>query len=503
VLKALRPIRRILFIYPPERALKGYFRANVPPLGAAYLAAFVRERCEVSILDAKAEGYGRIREAGAFEVYGLSMDEIESRVREYAPDAVGVTCLASFNWPEVKEIAARVKSVDPEIVTLSGGTHPSFLPEQSLGEAEALDVIVRGEGERTLASLVDRSLANKSVDDLSGIAYRDDGEIVVKPFPEPIDDVDSLPMPARDLIPMENYFKTRAPFSRIYKRERNTSIQTSRGCPAHCVFCSSARFWGHGFRPQSAERTLAEMEHLIERYGVRELQFVDDNLIFDRDRAHAIFEGMIERGLNLDWCMPNGVAMWRLDVELLGLMKRAGCYSLTLAFESGNQQALSKIVKKPLNLGKVPPLIDEMKRLKIQLHAFFISGFPGESVEAMHDTYELARSLDLDGAYFFIATPLPGTELCEKGMADGHIDPNLDFTSIEYNKGHINTGDWKAEDVEKLTGGFYLKFMLSVLVRHPIRFLNNYGRVIMSRPWYTFKHFIEFIRRGLADGERD
>ncbi len=491
----LRPIRRILFIYPPERALSGFFRANVPPLGAAMLAAYVRDRCEVAVLDAKCEGYDQVRDEGAFEVYGLSLDEVESRIHEFAPDAVGITCLASFNWPEVMAIARRAKRVDAEIVTIAGGTHPSFLAEQCLAQAAELDLIVRGEGERTLASVIDASQAGRSVAGLRGLAYRDAGATVVGDFPEPITDLDSLPMPARDLLPMDKYFETRAPFSRTYRHVRNTSIQTSRGCPAHCSFCSSANFWGHGFRAQSAERALAEMEELRNRYGVGEIQFVDDNLIFDRERAVAIFEGMIDRDLGLSWCMPNGVALFRLDVELLRLMKRAGCYSLTLAFESGNQQVLSRIVKKPLNLSKVGPLVDEMKRLDFQMHAFFISGFPGETREQMEDTYRLATSLDLDGAYFFIATPLPGTEICDRGMEKGYLDPDLDFTAIEYNKGHFNTPEWSASEVEKATGGFYLKFMLGVFARHPLRFLKNYGGVMMSRPWYTFVHLLVMIKR--------
>jgi anaerobic magnesium-protoporphyrin IX monomethyl ester cyclase len=496
---ALRPIRRLLLIYPPERALRGYFRANVPPLGAAYLAAAVRDRCEAAVLDAKAEGYEQVRADGAFEVYGLSLDEIEARIRSFAPDAVGITCLASFNWPEVMALAARAKRVDPEIVTMAGGTHPSFLSEQCLSEAPALDLIVRGEGEATLTELIARSREGRGLDGLAGVAYRDGQAIVVNEFPPPIADLDSLPMPARDLLPMERYFAARAPFSRLYRHQRNTSIQTSRGCPAHCVFCSSARYWGHGYRAQSPGRVLAEMEHLKSEYGVRELQFVDDNLIFDRKRAVAIFKGMIERRLDLAWCMPNGVALWRLDRELLQLMRLAGCYSLTLAFESGNQQVLSRIVKKPLNLAKALPLVAEMKRLDLQIHAFFISGFPGETLAQMDQTYRLARDLDLDGAYFFIATPLPGTELCEQGQAAGHLPPQLDYTKIEYNQGLFNTPEWSARQVERATGRFYLKFMLHAFRRRPVRFLRNYGRVILSRPWYTLRHLLAMARRWLTE----
>ncbi len=494
----VRPIARALFIYPPERALKGFFRANVPPLGAACLAAWIGDRCETAILDAKLEGYDSVSVDGPFEVYGLGMDEIESRVRAFKPDLVGLTCLASFNWPEVKKIAALVKRVGPDILVVAGGTHPAFLYEQCLAEAPEIDLIVRGEGELALSKILDAATAGKNIDVIQGMAFRkEDGTVQANGFSEPVESLDELPFPARHLLDMDGYFETRAPFSRTFRHKRNTSIQTSRGCPAHCTFCSSANFWGHGFRPQSPGRVLAEIEHLIDRYGIRELQFVDDNLVFDRDRAVSIFEGMIERDLGLEWCMPNGVALWRLDPELIALMRRAGCYSMTLAFESGNQRVLSRLVKKPLNLKKVPPLIEEMKRQDVQIHAFFISGFPGETREEMLDTYRLAKSLDLDGAYFFIATPLPGTELCRTCEDEGYIDPDLDFTKIEFNKGHINTPDWTAEEVERLAGSFYLRFMVSVLSRHPLRFFKNYGGVIIKRPGYTLVHFLVFIKRSL------
>ncbi len=498
----LRPIKRLLLVYPPERALQGYFRANVPPLGITCLAAYVRDMCEVRLLDAKNEGYDQVWQDGAFDVYGLGFSEIKQRIEEFAPDAVGITCLASFNWPEVMEVARKAKEVDQDILTMAGGTHPAFMSSRCLMECPELDLVIRGEGEQTLAELIKKGGKGEDLGPMPGVAFRDNGEVVCGDLPPPIDDLDRLPFPARDMMDMEGYFRTQAPFSRTFMEKRNTSIQTSRGCPAHCTFCSSSRFWGHRFRPRSAENVLAEMEHLWNDYGVRELQFIDDNLIFDRQRAVNIFQGMIDRGLAFKWCMPNGAALWRLDVDLLRLMKDAGCYSLTLAFESGNQKVLSRLVKKPLNLDKVPPLVEEMKRLGIQLHAFFISGFPGETREQMWDTYKLAKSLDLDGAYFFIATPLPGTELCETGMEKGYLSPDLDFTRIEFNKGHFNTPEWSAEEVETLTGSFYFRFMMRLLFRHPVRFFRNYGVIILKRPGYVVVHLGVLLKRLATMGRK-
>jgi len=482
-------VKKIMLIYPPDRAVKGFFRANVPPLGLAYLGAAVREEAEVKLLDAKAEGYENVEDIGdEFVRYGLTMGEIRRRIEEFAPDIVGVGCVVSFNWPDAMEIVRMAKSVNPDIVTAIGGTHPTFLAQDVLRDNTELDYIVMGEGERTFLEMVRRLKAERSFDDLLGIARRADGEIKIHPPAEPILDIDSLPFPARDLLPMETYFETGVPFSRTYLHRRNTSVSTSRGCPARCIFCSSANFWGHRYRGRSAGKVLDEIGHLIDQYGIKEIQFIDDNLTLDRNRAEAIFRGIIDRGYKIAWNTPNGIALWRLDEELLELMRESGCYELTLAFESGDPYVLRNIVKKPLDLDHAARLTRIIQKLGIATHAFFISGFPGETIEQVKNTFDYAKKVSVDSAYFFIANPLPGTELYEIASKKGYLRPEFKFTNIDYSIPYLDTPDWSAEELGKLVSRQYFLHNIRLLWRSPYKFWKKYGSTIIEHPGMVWSH---------------
>jgi len=487
-------IEKIMLIQPPDRAVKGCFRANVPPLGLGYLAAVVREEAEVKILDAKAEGYDNLEPIGkTFVRYGLPMDEIKRRIEEFAPDIVGVGCVISFNWLDVAEIIRITKTINPGIMTVVGGGHPTFLVKEVLRDHPELDYVIMGEGERTFLEMIRRLKDERPLDDLKGIARRHNGDIRIHPPAESILDLDSIPFPARDLLPMEIYFKTTVPFSRTFRYNRNTSIITSRGCPARCIFCSSANFWGHRWRGRSAENVLDEIGHLIERYGVREIQFADDNLTMDSNRAKAIFSGIIERNYDIVWNTPNGIALWRMDEEMLELIKASGCYELTLAYESGDQHVLRNIVKKPLDLDRAAYLTMLMQKLDIPTHAFFISGFPGETLEQVKNTFRYARKVKVDSAYFFLANPLPGSELYEIASKKGYLRPNFSFTNVDYSIPYIETPDWSAEELRKMVNRQYLLHNIRLLWRSPKKFWGKYGTTLIKHPGMVFTHLLARI----------
>ena len=482
-------IEKIMLIHPPDRAVRGFFRANLPPLGLAYLAAMVRDEAEVKILDAKCEGYDHIEPMGEnFLRFGLPMSEIRHRIEQFAPDIVGVSCVISFNWPDVAHVLRLAKDVNPDIVTTVGGTHPTFLAEDVMRDHPELDYIVMGEGERTFLDMVRRLKAGKSLDDLPGIAERKGADINIHPPAEPILDIDSLPLPARDLLPMEKYFDTAVPFSRTYKHRRNTQISTSRGCPARCIFCSSANYWGHRWRGRSAQNVLDEIRHLIDQYGIKEIQFIDDNLTLERNRAETIFRGIIDRGYDIAWNTPNGIALWRMDEELLKLMKASGCYELTLAFESGDQHVLRNIVGKPLDLDRAAYLTRVIKKMGFATHAFFISGFPGETLDQVKNTFDYAKKVDVDSAYFFLANPLPGTELYETASRKGYLRPEFKFTNIDYSIPYLETPEWSAEEIGKAVSRQYFIHNIRLLWRSPLKFWHKYGGTIIEHPGMVLSH---------------
>ncbi len=487
-----RKLRKILLIFPPSTAKTGGLRHCVHPLGIAYLGAVLRKNYQVELLDATAEGYENLEDLGTGLVkYGLSFQQIKERISDYSPDLVGITCLYSTQYPFVKKICQLAKEFNSEIITVTGGYHPTFLASECLDIEGDIDFIVLGEGEYTLQDLLRQIEMGKELTHVEGIAFRQGNNLKINPKTYYIEDLDDLPFPARDLLPMEKYFSINMPMSITSKHKRCISILTSRGCTARCIFCPSPNFWGHHYRARSTDNVLEELQILIKDYQIREIQFHDDNLILDKKRAAELFQGMIERKFKLRWNTPNGIALWKLDEQLLKLMKASGCYELTLAIESGDQEVLSKIVKKPLNLKKVEHLTRIIKKLGIETNSFFIVGFPGETKEQIRRTFEFAKKLKLDCSYFFIANPNPGSRLHEICKEKGYLKEGFDFKTIDYFKSNYETPEFTSLELEELRNREYVKFNLSLIYRNPIAFLRRYFHIFTSNPQYLFKYFID------------
>jgi magnesium-protoporphyrin IX monomethyl ester (oxidative) cyclase len=477
-----RPIRKVMLIFPPVTIARIYDKMCCLPMGIAYLGAVLRDRYEVKLLDAVVEGHHLERDlAPRVFQYGLDADMIMERVREFAPDVVGMSCLFSNQFPVVAELARRVKAWNPEVVTVTGGTHPTFLPERCLRE-EALDYIVMGEAEESLPALLRALETGSGREAIDGLAFRDGDRQVIHPKTAWIKDLDSLPFPARDLLPLEKYFDINIPFLFFSRSRRNLSFITSRGCPCRCNFCSSTRYWGGRLRARSPANVLAELEHLKSRYGIEEVKFEDDNLTFDGKRAQAIFQGMIDRRLNLSWNMPNGVMVKTLgDRELVRLMKRSGCFEVILAFESGDQWVLDNIVNKPLDLEAARAIVKGVQEEGIDTHAFFIVGFPGETLAQIKNTFAYARSLDLDKIYVFIFNPLPGTPLYQQCLDRGLIRDEYQTEENCYLISGFSDQEWTPELLEKMQRREYWRSTFSLLRRRPRKFFGKYVRRVLRR----------------------
>ncbi len=469
-----------MLVFPPVTIARVYDKMCCMPMGIAYLGAVLRESYDVRLLDAVVEGHHLERDLSpSIFQYGLDADMILDRIREFGPDAVGLSCLFSNQFPAVAELVRKIKEEDPDMVTITGGTHPTFLPERCLKE-EGLDYVVMGEAEESLPALLSALARGRGLEEIDGLAWRENGDVRINPKTSWIKDLDTLPFPARDLLPVEKYFKINVPFLFFSKSPRNVSFSTSRGCPCRCNFCSSTRYWGGRYRLRSAESVLAELEHLKNKYGVEEVKFEDDNLTFDRKRAKAIFRGMIDRGLNLSWNMPNGVMVKTLeDEEMVSLMKESGCFEVILAFESGDQYVVDNIVNKPLDLEKARSIVKTVKAHGIDTHAFFIIGFPGETMEQIRNTFAYARSLKLDKFYVFIFNPLPGTPLYRECLERGLIEDEYSTEENCYLISGFSTEEWTPELLESIQRREYWRATLSLLFRDPRKFFGKYVRRVM------------------------
>jgi radical SAM superfamily enzyme YgiQ (UPF0313 family) len=449
-------IRKVMFMTPKYTVYKDDVRRCVTPLGPAYLGAFFeRNGYEVRILDVANEGYFNVERQGEFVTYGLSDEEIKGEIVDFKPDMVGVSCIFSTQGENAKKLIKLVKDVDPRIITLTGGAHPTFAVNEML-DCQELDYIVMGEGELPTLQLVEALNKGAEVSKIGGIAYSANGRKIINSQIEYIEDLDELPLPARHLLNMELYFKINVPHNPYCPSKRVTQVLSSRGCKCRCVFCSTTHFWGNRYRERNAQKVIKEIRELKQKYNIDEIQFTDDNLTLNKKRAMAILEGI--KDLGLIWCAPNGIAVWTLDEELLLKMKESGCYQLSFAIESGNQRVLSKIVKKPVNLKKVKPLVKKAQQLGIDVHAFAICGFPGEVIGQMYETYEFIEDCGFNSASFFAANPLLGSELMTICQEKGYLRGDLSCSDLLFKVGNISTPDFEAEDVQTLVREFNKKY---------------------------------------------
>jgi magnesium-protoporphyrin IX monomethyl ester (oxidative) cyclase len=490
LMKKFNPhLKRLMLLFPPSTSLASWEPMVTTPMGIAYLGAAVREAgYEVSLLDTVCEdAYQETPVADHIVRFGLTYDQILDRVRSWSPDVVGLSCIFSNQWPAVRELTRRLKAADPDLIVLSGGAHPSFMSELGMNDAP-LDFILRGESELSLLELLDRLKAGRPVDDVDGLVWRDDGVIRQNPKTGFIENLDALPLPAHDLLPTEKYFRYALPMGYAFLSPRNVPIVTSRGCPCSCTFCSSTHLWGRRYRVRSADNVLAEMDWLVEKFGVRELKFQDDNLTIDRERAKRIFQGMTERSWHLHWNTPNGIAVWTLDRELLTLAKASGCWAITMAIESGDQAVLTKLIRKPLKLDKVREVNTIARDLGIHRMAYFIIGFPGETRAQIDHTVQFARELRLDDWAIFIYNPLPGSELFEESVRRGYITEESFFeTGNQYFSSVVNSEEWTAAELEAIIRREYLGSYLGIF-RSPR---------LKGRVWYNYfryrPSFLKFV----------
>ena len=256
------------------------------------------------------------------------------------------------------------------------------------------------------------------------------------------------------------------------KRVPYTEMITSRGCPNRCVFCVIHKMCGGFWRARSPKNVVDEIELLFEKYGVKEIHFVDDNLTLDKHRMEEICDEILHRGLDISWATTNGVHVNTLDEALLRKMKKAGCYSLCIGIESGNPYVLNQLIKKGISLEKVSEVVKSTKRVGMDVNGFFVLGFPGETRKTIEDTIQFAKSLDLDGAYFSIATPYPGTELYDQCTSKGYI-MNDSPLKLKQAYANITTEVLSTAEVEHLRKKAYSEFRLNRILKHPARLLRR------------------------------
>lgn len=411
---------RVLLIYPPTTIYGAGKIEPHAPLGLAYTAAVLeKEGYQVKILDALAEGAENVRRRGKMTRVGLSDNEIKRRIKEYGPDIVGVSVMFTAFAQDAHNVAKLIKKVNPKLSIVFGGAHPSIDPKAILKDKN-VDIVVKGEGEITFLNLVRTLEKNKDYSAITGITFRKGRKIIANPLRPFIKDLDTLPFPARHLLPMKVYSE---PEEEFVMREPVASMITSRGCPMNCVYCSIHSIWGHTWRGRNPQKVADEIEHLIRDYGIREIHFQDDSMSVNKKRMNEICDEIIGRKIDIKWATPNGIAHWTLDKPLLTKMKKAGCYRITFGIESGNPE-IRRWVGKPFSLKQAKKLIQHANKIGMWTVATNIIGFPYETKEQINDTIQFAVDSDVDFALFFRLGPRLGTPVYEIFKKEGWLPKN-------------------------------------------------------------------------------
>jgi radical SAM superfamily enzyme YgiQ (UPF0313 family) len=433
----------------------------VPPLGLAYLAAVLeKEGLDVRITDGSR---------------GLSMAEVLAELKAYDPNIVGISCTTP-TFLDAIELAETVRGTFPKAITVLGGAHVTAIPQEAMLE-EVFDVGVISEGEMTFLELVEGiedKGSQEAVDlgQINGLAYREGGRVVLTPPRDRIKDLDSLPHPARHLLPPLSEYR---PTPASYRKLPAAVMMTSRGCPYGCTFCDRGVF-GNYVRAHSPERVLAEIEELLGRYGAREIRFFDDTFTINRKRVEKICEMIIERGLRFPWTCLTRVNT--VDKGLLRLMKEAGCWQVLFGLESGDPRMLD-------NLNKGSSVEQNSQAVQLALEAGlgvrgdFIIGTPGETMESLENTLAFTKRSGLDYAHFNKFVPYPGTELYERLVSEGHefdtknLPPIVDHAAIMYVPNGLTREELK-EFLDRAHREFYLR------PSHVVR------RLLRTGSWHEF-----------------
>jgi magnesium-protoporphyrin IX monomethyl ester (oxidative) cyclase len=415
-------------IKPPFKLTEDGMHYNPipPPLGIAYIAAYAREHgFSVNLLDALAEGWNNIQSVGdGFFKVGLSDEEIVNRLRELKPDIVGITNPFTSQSEYMFHVAKLVKDYNPSIYVVVGGVHPTCLPKDCMMDKN-IDFLVVGEGEKPFVEILEYLAGKRKIESLKSTYYRRGDDVIFNGVENPIRDIDSIPFPAYDLLPMDKYFDAGKEDSTVRGGHHNrwSMILTSRGCPFKCSFCGANMLNGNVWRGRTPEKVIEELQHLISAYNVDRFTIEDSNFTFDMARAEKICDLIIERKLNITWTLPNGLRADKLNRQLVEKMKAAGCVEITIAVEHGDQDFLNNVVHKHLDLKTVEKSVKTISDAGIPVSGFFILGIPPETKKTAEKTYKFAVKLARLGMtpQIGIAIPLPATEMADRCLKDGLI----------------------------------------------------------------------------------
>lgn len=372
-----------------------HYNQHNPPIGLLYLAAWLREKFPLEI------------RVVSQRVDRLGCDALVELIRDFKPDIVGLSSMtpqAHF----LPDIVGGIKDSMPEVLVVLGGPHVSAVREAALSETNA-DLAVAGEGERSMEQIVSAWISGSDMSSIPGLMRRTiEGLVVTNPGSPPmIEDLDTLPFPAYDLIDIQKYWSLNSQMLLPYPR-KYIMLFTSRGCPYGCTYCHS--IFGRRVRMYSAERMVEEIRHFSKSYNMDEVLFYEDCFNANRKRVLDFSSLLLKEHGPIKIVFPNGMRADILDEEVIDALVQAGTYQSSLALETGSPR-LQKFIEKNLDIHKFLQTVKMFTDRRVFTHAFAMMGFPTETESELKETIRVASESRLHTAEFYTVIPFPNTAL--------------------------------------------------------------------------------------------
>ena len=433
--------KRILLIYPPSPVLNREDRCQqptkdlivippLPPTDLMYLAAVA----EKAGLEAKINDYSQ-------------NGDYEADLKEFNPDYLVVN-IATPTLEHDLDAVKKAKEICPNVVTIAKGAAFLTLADRIIKEHNELDFGILGEAENTLKEI----LEEKPKAEILGLYYKENDEVKFtgnRPF---IEDLDSLPFPARHLVD-----------NNIYRRPDNNKVQAtikvSRGCPFHCFFCLATPVSGAKVRRRSPENIVAEIRECVEKYYIKNFLFWSDIFNIDKVWTIKLCQAIIDSGLKITWSANTRADT--ADLEMAEMMYKSGCRLVSIGVESGSQYMLEKMGKK-ITLNDVRRTVKVFKKAKIRIYNYFVIGLPWETEETVEETIKFAIELNSDFISFYTATPLPGSRFYDYASEHNLFDKETSFENAYYYPA-VNTHNLTRERVFELHKSAIKRFYLRPL----------------------------------------
>lgn len=432
---------KVCIIRPPKYMIHGTRPISIiPPLGLALIAASIKAaKHDVIAIDAIAEAPNQFQDeeiplnincskTKGFKLIsmGLSFDEISQKI-PLDVDVIAISSMFSINWPLDRALVNFLSKKFPNAFFVSGGESTTGMAEQCLKQAPALKACVLGEGEETVVDLLNAIEVGRDLAEVQGIMYKNTSHEIIKTVPRArIKNLNDIPFPAWELLPIENYQKHQ--INPDEEPRITLSIMATRGCPYICTFCTSPDMWGTRYYMRTPENVIAEIEYVKEKFGATNFEFFDLTAIIKKDWIIVFSKLLIEKNLGITWKIPAGTRSEAIDAEVAYYLKKSGCYFITYAPESGSPRLL-KLIKKKVSLKSIMQSVVDSKSEGMIVYLNMILGLPDETHADIWKTFVFmakAKLAGVDDVPLAVFRPYPGSALFERLVKDGELDVDTD-----------------------------------------------------------------------------